>query len=274
MVTALTANGVMVFLLGRRRGWPAVTMAAAGAAPAILGLAVIWRTAWPLVGSLAAAPAPAAREQGGSWSAPNLRPAEGTLLVNVAEAAATGRARITSPGGASIGAGRHVEVRQLTVNDGDPDRGAAATSRRQWLYLHPPSSVSVEVALPAGRTVWFQSTLALDPQVWGVDVGDGARYLVSVAPLDRQGRPGASETVLDTTVNPRAQGAHRRWLPVEADLSRWAGRVVRVSLSTEHLGDVNYDWSGWGQPVVTVRETDRVRPLAAQPLPDWAPGRG
>ena len=98
------------------------------------------------------------------------------------------------------------------------------------------------------------------------------RYLVTVAPLDRQGRPGAPETVLDTTLNPRAQKDHRRWVPAEADLSRWAGRVVRVTLTTEHLADLAYDWAGWGQPVVTVRETDRERPLASQPVPEWARG--
>ena len=208
----------------------------------------------------------------GVWSAPGLQAGEGALLVNVAEAVATGRAWITSPGGASVGPTRHVDVQQLTVDDGDPDRGVAAVSRRQWLYLHPPSSVSVDVALPAGRTAWFQSSLAMEPRMWAAEVGDGVRYLVTVAPLDRQGRPGAPETVLDTTLNPRAQKDHRRWVPAEADLSRWAGRVVRVTLTTEHLADLAYDWAGWGQPVVTVRETDRERPLASQPVPAWARG--
>jgi hypothetical protein len=76
--------------------------------------------------------------------------------------------------------------------------------------------------------------------------------------------------VLDKNINPRAEKDHRRWVPVEADLSRWAGQVVRVTLSTEHLDDLNYDWSGWGQPTISVRETDRVRPLAGQPVPAWA----
>jgi len=95
---------------------------------------------------------------------------------------------------------------------------------------------------------------------------------VTVAPLDRQGNPGGPETVLDATLNPRAQKDNRRWVPVEADLSRWAGRTVRLTLSTENLAELNFDWSGWGQPTVSVRETDRVRPLAGQPVPDWAKG--
>jgi hypothetical protein len=270
VATGLVAGGALILLVGRRRGWSLRTTGLLLAAPALLGVAVVWRAAWPMVGPLAAAPAPAARQQAGIWSVPDLHPGEGALLVNVAEAVATGRAWITSPSGGSVGPGRHVDVRQLTVDDGDPDRGVAATSRRQWLYLHPPSSVSLDVALPAGRTTWFQSTLAMDPQMWGSDVGDGVRYLVTIAPLDREGRPGQAEAVLDKTVNPRAEKDHRRWVPVEADLSRWAGQVVRVTLSTLHLGDLNYDWSGWGQPTIAVRETDRVRPLAGQPVPDWA----
>jgi hypothetical protein len=271
-VTVGVAGGVLTLMVGRRRGWSGGRMALVVALPVVLGVGAIWRTAWPTVGALAASPPPAAKPQSNVWSVTGLGAGEGALLVNVAEAVAAGRAWITSPSGGSIGPTRHVDVRQLTVDDGDVDRGPAAASRRQWLYLHPPSSVSLDVALPAGRTSWFQSTLSLDPAMWGSDVGDGVRYLVTVAPLDRQGNPSGPETVLDTTLNPRAQKDHRRWVPVEADLSPWAGRTVRLTLSTEHLAELNFDWSGWGQPVVTVRETDRVRPLAGQPVPDWANG--
>jgi hypothetical protein len=272
VATALLAAGVLVAAGAgprlrawtRRRGWTAWGVLA------FLALVAVWREAWPVVGPLAAAPAPAAKQVQGVWSAPPLQRGEGTLLVNLAEAVATGRAWIDAPSGGSIGPGRHVDVRQLTVDDGDVDRGVAATSRRQWLYQHPPSSVNVDIALPARRTIWFHSTLALDPAMWGSQVGDGVRYVVTVAPLDRRGQPAAGEKVLDQTINPLARKEQRRWVPVEADLSRWSGRTVRLTLSTDHGGDLNFDWSGWGQPMVVVRETDRERPLAGQPVPAWA----
>jgi hypothetical protein len=272
VATLSAGGGALSVMVGRRRGWSPGRITLIAAVPLVLGLGALWRTVWPTVGVLAAAPPAAAKPTSNVWSAGPLGPGEGALLVNVAEAVATGRAWITSPSGGSIGPTRHVDVRQLTVDDGDTDRGPAAASRRQWLYVHPPSSVSLDVALPAGRTAWFQSSLSLDPAMWGADVGDGVRYLVTVAPLDRQGNPGGPETVLDATLNPRAQKDNRRWVPVEADLSRWAGRTVRLTLSTENLAELNFDWSGWGQPTVSVRETDRVRPLAGQPVPDWAKG--
>ena len=71
------------------------------------------------------------------------------LLVNLAEAARSGAARIELPTGASLGADRFVDVRQLTVVDAnDRERGLAGTSRRQWLFTHPPASVAVDVVLP------------------------------------------------------------------------------------------------------------------------------
>ncbi|HVG98967.1 MAG TPA: hypothetical protein VNK05_18810, partial [Chloroflexota bacterium] len=184
--------------------------------------------------------------------------AGGALLVNLAEAARAGQARIASPSGATLGRDRFADVRFLTLTDPDAGRGAAGTSRREWLYLHPPSEVSVDVALPAGRTVWFQSVVALDPETWSAPEGDGVRFRLTVTPLG-DGDPGP-RTVLDHALNPRAEASERRWVPVEADLSPWGGRTVRLTLSTVPGEDTAYDWAGWGDPVVSVRESARDRP--------------
>ena len=137
VVTVLLASGGVILLLGRRRGWSVPAMAGLWAVPWLLGVAVVWRTAWPMAGVLAAVPVPPARPQAGVWSAPGLQAGEGALLVNLAEAAATGRAWITSPGGASVGPTRHVDVQQLTVDDGDPDRGVAAVSQSAVVVSAP-----------------------------------------------------------------------------------------------------------------------------------------
>ncbi len=265
LATWLMATALLIWRVGRRRRWSRRRAWGAWALLALIPLYTTWRGVWPALGPLASSPVPAARAEAGVWRAPDLHTGEAALLVNVAEAVASGQAWIEAPSGGSVGPGNHVDVRQLTVTDEDSDRGMAATSSRQWLYLHPPSSVSLDVAIPHGRTVWFQSTLALDPAMWKVDAGDGVRFLVRVSPLDRQGRAGERVVVLDQTVNPRARQENRRWVPVEADLSRWAGQVVRLTLQTEHGADLNFDWGGWGNPLVAVRETDRIRPLAGQP---------
>ena len=113
--------------------------------------------------------------------------------------------------------------------------------------------------------------------MWEANWGDGVRFLATVTPL----APGASNahtpstpstpstsstltmpttTVVDRDVNPRANRGDRSWVPVEADLSAWGGQTVRLTLQTLPRDDLNYDWAGWGNPVVATRETARERP--------------
>jgi hypothetical protein len=256
--------GLVLWGLWRRAFVPVVPPAllVAGCLVTVLCLAYgAWRGIRPAFGRFAVPPAPAAAPANGVWPAEPAPPGSGALLVNLAGATRAGQARVTSPTGATLGPDRFVDVRHLTVVDPDPDRGAAATSRREWLFLHPPSEVSVDVAIPAGRTVWLQSVLALDPATWDAPVGDGVRYQAAVTPI-RDGSEGTPRIVLDRTLNPRAEAAQRRWVPVEADLSPWGGQTVRLTLRTLPGDDLAYDWAGWGDPVVAVREFARVRPAA------------
>jgi hypothetical protein len=74
--------------------------------------------------------------------------------------------------------------------------------------------------------------------------------------------------VLDKEVNPRADTQVRRWLPVIADLSPWAGQTVRLTLRTLPREDSTFDWSGWANPVVETIESARDRTLSpAVPTP-------
>jgi hypothetical protein len=229
--------------------------------PLILAGSLVWRGVRPMLGPAALLPLPTTDPTAGIWRASDLDGqgnARTGLVVNVGEAVRRGGATISSPSGSALGVDRFVDVRQLTVSDeDDPERGAAGTSRRQWLYLHPPSDVAVDVALPVGRRTWLQSALTLDPAIWRASTGDGVRFVVDVAPLDALGQPA---TALDRAVNPRARTEERQWLPVEVDLSPWAGQVVRITLRTLPRDDLTNDWAGWGNPVVVVREQARAQP--------------
>jgi hypothetical protein len=269
---ALTAGGALAALaglawfLGRRRGAPHVGLAAAWLLLAAGLGALLWRAVWPAMPALAAPPVAPAAFAGGVWRAPGLAGGGAGLVVNVAEAVRTGRARVDSPAGAALGPERFVDVRQLTVRDlDDPERGAPGTSRRQWLYLHPPSEVAVDVALPARPGLTFQAALALDPATWSTSVGDGVRFRATVTPLDAA-PAGPAVVVLDQVINPRANADQRRWVPVLADLSPWAGTTVRMALRTDPRDDLSFDWAGWGNPVVSVwRDSARASPVPAAP---------
>jgi hypothetical protein len=276
-VTLLAVAGLALGLATRRGIAPLGRGAALAAA--ILVAALVWRGARPALAPVALLPLPAAaqgpggdgvwrapdlegRSDGGGLSGGGLNPRTG-LLVNVAEAVRQDRAVVNSPSGSDRGPGRFVDVRQLVVADeDDPLRGASGTTGRQWLYLHPPSEVALDVALPAGRQTWLQGALALDPGVWRAPSGDGVRYLVAVAALDARGQPGLPATVFDRALNARAKTEERQWVPVEVDLSAWAGQTVRLTLRSEPREDLTHDWAGWGNPVLVVREQARAQPAA------------
>jgi hypothetical protein len=229
---------------------PAVAVAAGAALVIYAG----WRGLRPAVGRAAQLPAPTAAVSGQRWAAPDLAGSGQGLVVNLAEAVRAGQARVESPTGATLGPGRFVDVRQLTVTAADQLRGWAGTSRRQWLFLHPPSTVSVDVALPPRDDVRFQATLALDPAMWHAPTGDGVRFTASVAPA---AGGTAERLVVDRVLNSRANQDDRAWVPVDADLSPWAGQTVRLTLRTDPRGELSFDWSGWANPIVYVRDSAR-----------------
>ena len=261
---ALAATAALAWLARRLAGpgRPGLGLAVAvGGFLAATGVVYLaWRAVRPAFGRFAVETAPVARPVNGVW-APLVADGAG-LLVNVAEAVRTGNARVESPTGPALGPDRFVDLRYLTVTDPDLDRGAAATSRRHWLFMHPPAHVSLDVAVPVGRQVWLQAGLALDPAMWLAPAGDGARFQALVSRLDAAGREGPPAVVLDRVINPRARTEHRRWVPVEADLSPWGGSTIRLVLRTLPGDDLNFDWAGWANPVVAVRDFARVRPPA------------
>jgi hypothetical protein len=255
------AGGLAAYARRRRQTVPAAHVRLAGAviftllvvaALAVRGLAPLFQTVSEL---------PVPRAVGGIWQGAGLTGNNDGLLVNIAEAARTGQARIASPSGDVPGPDRFVDVRYLRVTDLDGlrnRRGQTATTSRQWLYMHPTSTVTLDVSLPPGRRALFQSALALDPVTVEQPVGDGVRFQASVARIGTSGRVEEPALVLDRDLNPRANHEERRWVPVEVDLSAWSGSTVRLTLRTLPRQDASYDWAGWGDPVVIVRETART----------------
>ncbi len=271
LLTLLVAVAVVGYTTGWVGAWRSgnlsLSSGAAGGALAVLIVILVavvaWRTVSPSIHRFAQRPPVLPVANGAVLHLPSLRARETAMLVNVAEAVRSGHARVASPGGGRSGADPFVDVRYQTITDTDaPLRGAAGTSRRQWLYLHPPAAVSVDVQLPPGRQVWFQTALALNPEATMAETGDGVRFQVLAGTVDASGAESGQVLVLDEEVNPRARAGDRRWLPVAADLSEWAGRTVRIRLQTHPRDDLTYDWAGWANPVIFVRESARGEPFS------------
>jgi hypothetical protein len=92
----------------------------------------------------------------------------------------------------------------------------------------------------------------------GSDPGDGIVYRVCVV-----GTGGAETVVAQQQVK-----AHK-WVPIEADLSAWAGKSVRLKLVTDDgpVGNTSGDWGAWGD----LRLQSRERVLSRRLLQDVTP---
>ncbi len=168
-------------------------------------------------------------------------------------AASSNALAISSPAG--TGLGPYVNVRTMHI-------GGQA---RRWLYMHPPSQARVELDVPPGAV--FQAGIGIDPAAWDLPGGDGVRFLVEVTDST-----GATHTVTDEVLLPQTRPTDRSWRFTEADLGRFAGQHVTLTLRTESRATLEFDWAGWADPRVYVDRSIRAAsPRGAAPAVRTAP---
>jgi hypothetical protein len=86
--------------------------------------------------------------------------------------------------------------------------------------------------------------IALSPEVWSPDKGDGVDFQLYVTPVDNlQG----GQFLFNRYINPKINPSDRRWRNYLLDLSAWAGKEVNLSFVVDSGPAQNweYDWSGW-----------------------------
>jgi hypothetical protein len=165
-------------------------------------------------------------------------------VLNIAAAVAQSQAATRTPGGAGKGVlPPFLDVRWMAIKG----------EERRWLYMHPPSEASVEVRVP--RHAYFQAGLALDPETWATDVGDGVRFI-----LEAEDGAGTRTTLMDRQVNPRARTEERDWVDVWVSLAPLADRRVRLILRTDPAQDLSFDWAGWAEPKIVTWDLARPDP--------------
>jgi hypothetical protein len=130
-----------------------------------------------------------------------------------------------------------------------PDPITGRGDQRQVLYQHPPESGKQEViygvTVPTAGALRF--AIALSPDVWSPQNGDGVRFEVYVANIDT---PQEGQLVFSRYINPKYNITDRRWRNFLVDLSPWDGQEVHLSLLTNagKAGDWSFDWAGWAEP--------------------------
>jgi hypothetical protein len=137
---------------------------------------------------------------------------------------------------------------------------------RKVIYEHPPEKdkreIIYRVTIPEDGGLVF--AIALSPDVWTPDKGDGTSFQIYIAEPDGTGE---SEFVFNRYINPKHNPIDRRWRNFLVDLQSWAGKTVDVSLITEcgPAADCSFDWAGWADfRVVSVQPGFVEQSMAAE----------
>lgn len=118
---------------------------------------------------------------------------------------------------------------------------------RKSIVASEPSRIIWEEVVPDRG--WLQVSLGVREEAW-LREGSGVLFLVGVS---HQGR---YEELLSLVVNPYANAADRRWLPVLLDLAPWAGQKVELIFNTRiaHADATAANHlAAWGAPAIVTR---------------------
>jgi len=158
----------------------------------------------------------------------------------------------------------------------DPITGQEDT--RTVLYEHPPASgketIIYRIDVPEAGALRF--AIALSPEVWSPEKGDGTRFQIYLAPADDTEE---GQFIFLRYINPKHNPSDRRWRNFLVDLSPWAGRTVDLSFITEAgpAGDWAFDWAGWadmqvgraGPDILAAAEPENAVLRHAGSILDW-----
>lgn len=122
------------------------------------------------------------------------------------------------------------------------------------IFLHPPASLTLDLALPAGRP-GLSFLAGLDPvaRPWA---SDGASFRVWATPPG-----GAPALVAELAIDQAA--AREGWAIGWADLTPWAGQTIALTLEVGPgpAGDAADDWYAWGDLALTTADAAQYAAL-------------
>ncbi|HMN10843.1 MAG TPA: O-antigen ligase family protein [Bellilinea sp.] len=120
-----------------------------------------------------------------------------------------------------------------------------AQDSREIVNMPPTSAEPVQLTYPVmiPEQGMLKFAIALDPEVWSPDKGDGVNFVVYLTDVATN----KTETIFNRYINPKSNPNERRWRNYVVDLSPWAGKEVTLTLATEAgpNKDFAFDWAGW-----------------------------
>lgn len=144
------------------------------------------------------------------------------------------------------------QVNKQTWTLPDPLTGSEDT--REVLLEHPlqdgKEEVIYQIKVPEAGALRFG--IAMEPEVWTPEKGDGASFQIFIAGTESQVD---GQFVFLRYLNPKLNPNDRRWRNYYLDLTPWVGQTINLSLLTEPgpRGNWDFDWAGWSDlQVVTI----------------------
>ena len=137
--------------------------------------------------------------------------------------------------------------------DGEPwNAGTVTLAGDAKAAISAPANGRLHMKVRVPDDGWLKVSLGLKPEAWDKE-GDGVYFFVGVS----DGR--ACEELFTQTVDPYKNPSERRWIPVSADLSSYAGEEVELVFNTRASApgkgatDARNDLPVWGAPVISTR---------------------
>jgi hypothetical protein len=127
---------------------------------------------------------------------------------------------------------------------------AIGKESREVIWFEPPALLTYRhVSLPPG-VIRFRCWIAIHPHVWTEGNADGAEFILEIRPESGDAAPAAGRRVWSAVVDPFHRAEQQAWVPVDVDLSEFAGQTVDLIL-TNGPGPANNayaDWCLWADP--------------------------
>jgi len=134
---------------------------------------------------------------------------------------------------------------------------------RDGIFMHPPYQKGVGLAFALYQPISLPEQPSAAFRAWvgkadGSDPGDGILFQVLV--MDETGR---------ATLAASRNVTNHAWFPIEADLTAWAGKKIRLKLVAD-VGPKNNssgDWAGWAGMRIESREAELISRLESNVEP-------
>jgi hypothetical protein len=140
---------------------------------------------------------------------------------------------------------------------------AIGQDTREVIWAEPPTLFTYRQVRLRPGVVHFRCQIAIHPHVWPEGNADGAEFALEVRPSGDGAASTTSRRVWSAVVDPFHRAEHQAWVPVDVDLSEFAGHTVDLIL-TNGPGPANNayaDWCLWADPeLVSLPEAAQRRP--------------